>query len=377
VADNFLSNPETKTQAEVLYQKIQSKIEELPFGEYSFSEEDSYHRLGKIRTLIQHELLKTEDPIQQRVLAEFYGYGPLELLFENRFLTEILVIDLNSIWIEFHGKLSQFPDSFFSELSFRNIIEKICQTSGAHITLENPYFDGAFQDFRLTLVGPGMTHQKTQLSFRRHPKNPWTLTKLLEAQWCQSKDLAILQKIFISRQNFIVVGPTSSGKTSVLNAMLGLCKDNERIIAIEDTPELHLPNSASTRLLTREDPQKVLPSIDQNQLVRTSLRLRPDRIVMGEMRGPEAKDFLMALATGHRGSFGSLHAETPHQALLRLEMLIQLGAPQWNIDALRKLIFMSLNCIIVTEYKNGQRQLQGIYRIASLEETGFTIENWT
>jgi len=129
------------------------------------------------------------------------------------------------------------------------------------------------------------------------------------------------------------------------------------------------------RLVTREDPQGVLPPVDQMQLVRRTLRLRPDRIVMGEVRGAEAKDFLMALATGHGGSFGTLHAQDASQALLRLEMLIQMGAPQWGLQAIRRLIQLSLDYVIVAEKnKAGNRHLKGIYRLCSLEDNGFLLE---
>ncbi len=129
------------------------------------------------------------------------------------------------------------------------------------------------------------------------------------------------------------------------------------------------------KLLTREDPQKVHAPITQSDLVRRTLRLRPDRIIMGEIRGEEAKDFLMSLSTGHRGSFGTLHAQSPHQALLRLEMLIQLGAPQWSLQAIRRLIQLSLEFILITEKTStGARKFAGLYRLSSLEDHGFLVE---
>jgi len=129
------------------------------------------------------------------------------------------------------------------------------------------------------------------------------------------------------------------------------------------------------KLLTREDPHGILPAIDQTQLVKRSLRLRPDRIVMGEVRGSEAKDFLMAMATGHSGSFGTLHAQDASQALIRLEMLIQMGAPQWSLTAIRRLIQLSLDYIIITgRAATGERQLKGVFRLCSLEDQGFLVE---
>jgi pilus assembly protein CpaF len=177
------------------------------------------------------------------------------------------------------------------------------------------------------------------------------------------------------RKNFLIVGGTGTGKTSLINALLHTCSDNERALVIEDTAEIELPNLSSMKLLTRQDPQGILKPIDQGQLLCHALRLRPDRIVVGEIRGAEAKDLLMALATGHSGSFGSLHASDARQALIRLEMLIQMGAPQWSLSAVRRLIQLSLDYVLlVGKSANGERQFQGVFKICSLEETGFLIE---
>jgi pilus assembly protein CpaF len=149
----------------------------------------------------------------------------------------------------------------------------------------------------------------------------------------------------------------------------------DRVVMIEDTSELHSPNSASVKLLTRRDPHGHLRDIHQSDLLKQALRMRPDRIVMGEIRGEEAKDLLMAFATGHTGCMGTLHAETARQALIRLEMLIQLGAPQWGLHAVRTLIWLSLqNIVVVKKDKAGRRVLDGIYRVTALEEFGFLLE---
>ena len=143
---------------------------------------------------------------------------------------------------------------------------------------------------------------------------------------------------------------------------------------IEDTEELHLPNQASTKLLSRPQLSAQLPAVDLGELVKQSLRMRPQRLVVGEVRGAEAKDLLMALATGHQGSWGTLHAVDARQALLRLEMLIQLGAPQWSLPAIRQLLHLSVDAIVVCGIANEKRQLEGIFKVASLESFGFLLE---
>lgn len=353
---------------------VQTRIDALPINEFLLSSENQKQRNSKVDQIIEDEL-RTSSHLRSRVKAEFDGLGPLESLLQDADISEILVNGPECIWIEKNGQLQNHDDGFWSELTYRNALERICNRAKVQITVENPCADGSFENFRLSLIGAEVTQKNPHLSLRRHPENPWTFEKLIETGWCPSSNLELFQKIISQRKNFLVIGSTGSGKTSVLNSFLSLLSPNERVVSIEDTSEISLPNTASMKLLTREDANGILNSIDQTQLVKRALRLRPDRIAMGEVRGAEAKDFLMALATGHSGSFGTLHAKDPHQALIRLEMLIQMGAPQWSLQAIRRLIQLSLDCIVVTEKApTGQRLFRGAYQITSLEEHGFLLE---
>lgn len=364
-------------QAKLLFEDIQNEIRNLPINEFLLSsDEENNLRSKRIEQLIGERLRDKEALLQDRVRDEFENWGPLVPLFKDEEITEILVNGPEQIWFEKGGQLFHHADSFFSDLSFRNCLERICLQAKAHISIEHPCVDSQFLDFRLSIVGDEVTRSNSHLSFRRHPKNPWTFEKLASNNWCEQKWLQTFNKLVRERKNFLVIGSTGSGKTSVLNSFLNLLPQNERVVVIEDTSEITVPNGASMKLLTREDPHGILPRIDQTQLVKRSLRLRPDRIVMGEVRGAEAKDFLMALATGHSGSFGTLHAQDAGQALIRLEMLIQMGAPQWSLTAIRKLIQLSLDYIVVTERtESGQRKLKGLFRLCSLEDHGFLIES--
>lgn len=358
------------------YQSIRDKIQKLPLNELLLSpDEETQLRSQKIDQLIEHETSLMETTLGQRLKNEFYNWGPLCELMEDEEITEILVNGPATIWFEKKGRLQQHQDSFLSELSYRNCIERLSQAAKCFITVEHPSADSNFGDFRLSLIGADLTQSHPHLSLRRHPKNPWTFEKLKAHDWCSQEDIALFKGLIEQKKNFLVVGSTGSGKTSVLNSLLNLLPENERVVVIEDTSEIALSNSASMKLLTREDPQGILPSIDQTQLVKRSLRLRPDRLVMGEVRGAEAKDFLMALATGHAGSFGTLHAQDAAQALIRLEMLIQMGAPQWNLIAIRRLIQLSLDYILVVGREpSGLRIFKGAYRLCSLEDHGFLVE---
>lgn len=299
----------------------------------------------------------------------------LTSLLEDSSWTELLVNAPDEIWLERNGRLEKTEHRFEDDLDYRNVLEWLGQETGCFVTMDRPATDSAWRGCRLHWVHESLTNRHPLLSLRRHPDNPWTLEKLEETGWCTSHEADQLRRVIDQHNNFLVVGSTGSGKTSVLNALLKMMPPNERIGIIEDSDELRLPNPASFKLLTRHDPQKLLADIDQGELLKRCLRLRPDRLVLGEIRSIEAKDFLMALSTGHAGSFGSLHASDPRQALIRLEMLIQMGAPQWTRESLRQLLRLSLQNLIVTEKDaGGVRRFKGLYEIASLEETGFLLE---
>jgi len=329
----------------------------------------------KFRTTIE-DCLKSEcSETKSRILSEYFSYGPLEQLFADQDITEILVNGPRAIWFEKNGTLHKDNSSFLSDSTFLNCFHRICEKALCQSNVEYPAATGQFDNFRLTIIRQELTKNYHHLSFRRHPKNPWTFNRLEECGWATSQDIEKLKCIMLTKKNFLIVGSTGSGKTSLINALLQTLSENERAVIIEDTPEIELPNSSSMKLITRHDSNGILKEIDQAQLLRHALRLRPDRIIMGEIRGSEAKDLLMALATGHGGSFGSLHASDPRQALIRLEMLIQMGAPQWNIQAIRRLVQLSIDYIIVVEKNShGNRQFEGLYKICSLEESGFLIE---
>ncbi len=349
------------------------KRNKIDFSFKSFDEERSQKAL--IEGIIQEHIQKAEPKVQRRVQSEFEGWGPLEDLIEDSSITEIIANGPKYLWYEKQGVLHQHHDCFSSPRSYENFINRLCQWSRVHYTMEKPMVDGNILNFRLHLLSEEITKSFPVLSLRRHPENPWTLESLEQSGWSGKKQIQTLIRLIEGRENFLVIGSTGSGKTSVLNACLQHLGENERAIIIEDTAELKAPNLASAKLLTRKDANNSLSEINQSELLRQTLRMRPDRIIMGEIRGPEAKDLLMALSTGHSGSFATMHASDPYQAILRLEMLIQLGAPYWSLDAIRNLIFLSLQKILVVgRGSTGQRQLEGIYALCSRESSGILIE---
>ena len=370
----MISNLERKDLCEA-HQIYWKRLHDLSSQDYVFSELTAQEQKQKRQELLIEIQQKLDAKLHVRLEREILQFGPLETLLADEDISEILVNSADAVWFEKGGRLHKADDLFFDHDSYKRILDKICDEAQVHVTLERPHADGKFRDFRVSLVGPGMTSNEYHLSLRRHPKNPWTLERLAKMNWCSDQDFNNLKDLIHEQKNFLVVGGTGSGKTSLLSALLQEVHDHERVILIEDTWELPQPNDASIRLLTRPPVSKGLDEITQTDLIKKSLRLRPDRLVMGEIRGAEAKDFLLMLSTGHQGSMGTLHANDPQQALARLEMLVQMGAPEWSLMTIRRLIFLSLqNIVIVERTTQGERKLKGIYQLQSLEEWGFLIE---
>lgn len=313
-----------------------------------------------------------EASLQVRVLSEFSAAGPLEALLADTDITEIIVNDHNTIWFEKKGVFYKHQDCFLSEVTYTNFIHLLGAEASIQTHYKMPFCNGEWRSFRVHLASPPITSTHT-LTLRRLKPYSIRLEDLSQKGWCSQKDLALLKNLVADKKNILVVGSTGSGKTTLLNSMI-LQAENDRCVYIEDTAELVLNNNLSTRLLTRVDANGVLPDIDQTDLVKQSLRMRPDRLVLGEIRGTEAKDLLMALSTGHGGSMASIHAGSAQEALMRLEMLVLMGAPEWNLTTIRRLIHLTVHAIVVTGKHKDHWKLDGVYKISSLESFGFLID---
>ncbi len=357
-----------------LCQKIEKQILDLQMVQNRFAG-NSKNLDDLVLQTIHKAMESSDEEIKKRILQEFYEFGPLHSLFQDNEVTEIMVTSHDYIAFEKGGRISTFQDHFCSKNSYLATIERILKNCKCHTSKNIPMVDAKFLDFRLHLITDEVTKNQPLLTLRRHPENVWTLDRLLQNQWCTETELETLHQILKQKKSFLVLGNTGSGKTSVTNAMLHELPPHERNILIEDTEELRLPNFVSCRLLTRMDAHEQLTPISQSILVRQALRMRPDRIVLGEIRSEEAKDFLMALSTGHEGSFATLHANDPQQALIRLEMLVQMACPQWSLESIRRLLQLSLSFLIVCRrHPNGKRSLGGIYKVGSLESFGLLLE---
>ncbi|MCC6137556.1 MAG: CpaF family protein [Bdellovibrionaceae bacterium] len=310
---------------------------------------------------------------KKRIVHEFSDTGPLETLLVDSEVTEIIINGPENIWFEKEGRFFKHTDMFLSLVTYSNFIHLLAEQAGIQTNHRTPFGNGEWRSFRVHLASPPITIYHT-LTLRRLKPYSLSLDSLKNKNWCSEQQLVNLKSLVNSKKNILVVGSTGSGKTTLLNSLI-LEAQEDRCVYIEDTAELVLNNSLSTRLLTRFDAHGGLPSVDQTDLVKQSLRMRPDRLILGEIRGGEAKDLLLALSTGHHGSMASIHAGSPQEALMRLEMLVLMGAPEWNLMTIRRLIQLTIDAIIVTKKGNGFWQMQDIYKIASLEEFGFIVES--
>lgn len=306
-------------------------------------------------------------------IQPLYNDDPLSDLIGDDTISEIIVNNPESIFYEKNGQLIWHDKKLFTKDSYINYIEKICQMNATFLSVEKPFVEAQIDNLRYTIVLGELSKGYHLLSIRKQPKTKYTLNNLIEKNWCTKDQLNILKVAIRSKKNMLIVGGTSSGKTTALQAIISECSELERFIIIEDTQEIQLPNSTSASLLTMHSSIDEKKSITMSDLLKRALRLRPDRLIIGEIRGAEATQLLMALSTGHNGSIGTLHAKNQNEALLRLEMLIQMGAPQWSIDSIRRLIALTIDMIIVVERTTSGRQLQGIYQLETIEKTGFTF----
>lgn len=311
--------------------------------------------------------------LQSRLEAEYFGLGPLVELVDDEAINEIVINGPKDIFYEKNMSWHQHQEYFLTNLTYYQFIQRLCHESGSNLSKKHPFLCTKWRDFRVHISEASISGQHS-MSLRRHPKEHWSFRKLLDLDWCGDYDLELLQDAIEQKQNILVIGATGSGKTSLMNALLDYISFEDRCVILEDTDELFCPNPLSIKLLTRQEEQEnKLDPVNLEELVKQSLRMRPDRLVLGEVRGSEAKDLLMALATGHKGSIASLHADSAQEALLRLEMLIQLGAPNWSIEAIRRLIYLSIDKIVVVKKKKGIRKLDSLWKIHSLEKFGLTL----
>jgi pilus assembly protein CpaF len=310
------------------------------------------------------------------VQHELFGLGPLEPLLADPTISDILVNAHNTIYIERRGKIEATNVRFKDDEHLMRVIERIVSSVGRRIDESSPMVDARLQDgSRVNAIIPPLAIDGPVLSIRRFGADPLKMSTLIEYK-ALTKDIAdMLQMVVTARLNVLISGGTGAGKTTLLNALSAYIPENERIVTIEDSAELQLQQPHVVRLETRPPNIEGRGEVTQRDLVRNALRMRPDRIVIGEVRGGEAIDMLQAMNTGHDGSLTTIHANTPRDALSRLETMIQMTGMRLSDRAMRQQVASALNLVLqVARLSDGSRRVTSISEITGMEGETITMQ---
>jgi len=310
------------------------------------------------------------------VQHELFGLGPLEPLLADPTISDILVNSYSTIYIERRGKLERSDVAFKDDEHLMRVIERIVSTVGRRIDESSPMVDARLQDgSRVNAIIPPLSIDGPILSIRRFGAEPLKMAKLIEHK-ALTKDIAdMLQMCVTARLNTVISGGTGAGKTTLLNALSAYIPEYERIVTIEDSAELQLQQPHVVRLETRPPNIEGKGEVTQRDLVRNALRMRPDRIVIGEVRGGEAIDMLQAMNTGHDGSLTTIHANTTRDALSRLETMIQMTGMRMSERAMRQQVASAVDLVLqVARLSDGTRRVTSISEITGMEGDTITMQ---
>jgi pilus assembly protein CpaF len=306
--------------------------------------------------------------VSEQELEEFFGHGPLRALIDDETVTEILVNGPGTIWFERDGQLKRWDGVFSGEEALRRYVRRLLAPRGRKADPASPFADAVLdQGVRVHVAVPPISRAGICLSIRKPPCAPWTLARL-EAEGSLSSGAASkLRELVASRRNIFVCGGTGSGKTSLLSALIGEACASERIIALEDAAELRSLHPHFLSLEARPPNQEGEGALPLSRLLREALRMRPDRLVIGECRGSEALDLLLALHTGHRGSMGTIHSSSARDALGRLELLALLAASNLSEHGVKSLIASCIQAVVHLERIGGRRRVSTIAELRGVD----------
>src|SRR3982750_866522 len=339
---------------------------------------------AEVSRLAESVLAAEEMPLstaeRERVVSEvrheLFGLGPLEPLLADPTISDILVNSHRKIYIERRGKLESTDVAFKDDEHLMRVIERIVSSVGRRIDESSPMVDARLADgSRVNPIIPPLAIDGPVVSIRRFGADPLKMAMLVENK-ALTKDIAdMLQMVVHARLNVLISGGTGAGKTTLLNALSAFIPENERIVTIEDSAELQLQQPHTVRLETRPPNIEGRGEVTQRDLVRNALRMRPERIIVGEVRGGEAIDMLQAMNTGHDGSLTTIHANTPRDALARLETMIQMTGMRLSDRAMRQQIASAINLVIqAARLQDGSRRITSISEITGMEGETITMQ---
>tara|TARA_R110002095_G_scaffold115506_4_gene100787 strand:+ start:5223 stop:6530 length:1308 start_codon:yes stop_codon:yes gene_type:complete len=351
-------------------------VEKLDLSRVGDLEGDSLRR--EIRLVIEH-LCDTENPLLNRsererlieeILDETFGFGPLELLLKDQDVADIMINGPKNVFVEKNGRIERSKVLFRDNQHLMQILDRIVSKVGRRVDETSPLVDARLPDgSRLNAVIPPLALDGPSLTIRKFGSNPLGLEDLLRFGAFTPEIAMLLEGAIKARVNTIISGGTGSGKTTLLNTLSSFIQSDHRVITIEDAAELQLQQDHILRLETRPPNIEGRGQVTATDLVKNALRMRPDRIIIGECRGAESLDMLQAMNTGHEGSLTTIHANSPRDAVSRLETMITMGGVELPLKALRQQFASAVDLIIqVNRLQGGPRKVTHITEVLNMEQ---------
>jgi pilus assembly protein CpaF len=381
------ARPGEKTSAsefEALKRRIHMKlVDKLDLTKVGDLEGDVLRR--EIRLVVEH-LCDTEDHLLNRnerdrlieeVLDETFGLGPLELLLKDAAISDILINGPKHIYVERRGKLEKTQVQFRDNSHLLQIIDRIVSRVGRRVDEVCPMVDARLPDgSRVNAIIPPLALDGAAVSIRRFGANPLKLEDLLNYKAFTPEMVMLLEGAIKARLNIIISGGTGSGKTTLLNTLSSFIPGHERIVTIEDAAELQLQQEHVVRLETRPPNIEGKGAITATDLVKNALRMRPERVIIGECRGAETLDMLQAMNTGHEGSMTTLHANSPRDAVARIETMITMAGFELPLKAMRQQIASAVDLIIqANRLQGGKRKITHITEVVGMEQDTVVMQD--
>ena len=316
------------------------------------------------------------EKLVQELVDELLGLGPLEPLLADDTITDILVNGPDTVFVEKRGMLERVPTRFQDEKHLMRVIQKIVSAVGRRVDESSPFVDARLADgSRVNAIVAPLAIDGSLVSIRKFAKKPISVAKMIELGSVPEQMAPVLEAIVRSRRNVLISGGTGSGKTTLLNAMSSYIDEGERIVTIEDSAELQLQQDHVARLETRPPNIEGRGEVTQRDLVKNALRMRPDRIIVGEVRAGEAFDMLQAMNTGHDGSMTTVHANTARDALSRVEQMIGMSGIDITSKSSRAQIAAAINVVVqVGRLSDGRRKIKSLSELTGMEGETITMQ---